>query len=1653
MIDIGVNTQQAQVAVSKLESEFNKLEKRTETLTQALGKSYLETQKLEKDFSTLQSSYAKLSAENTTLSAKVNVLTADMARLDLELKKTNADLAAQAAVTSKVTSATQGLSIAQKSLHDATRGVSGAFGSLWMTYGQILPLLTGFMAAASAVKVFKTGSEFEYINTMTSALSNGEVAVKDLNAELLKMKGLGRTPTELAEGVQSLVKAGRSASQALKEIQTVSMFSTIADNMSLDKAADELVRYHNVFKSTTTNMKGDSASLSDIADILTSAVHGSTAGFSDFNTALKYTLPLVSTAKFSFQEVSAAAMVFADSGLQGSIGTTAMRTALTNMITPTHAIKEALKSSGVEMEKFVDGDNIKSLGDMVNALKKVKEQMSAEQWLAFAKEGFGLRGSQLTALIDKTDEYGKHLQSLGDAAGGVEQKFKTLAATTKMRMEELGASFERAFITAFNGEKATAVISELDKLVNSSGFASSLQDIVTGAIGLSESFTKIAGVLLSVPTWVLEVGVVGAFLFGKTGKIAAAAIVGTAAAIEGLKTKIEDLYYASAPDAVDPRSKSPLEGYKKEAEELQARMDELTKNHSYSESTDKRLKYVFEQISNFEAASKSLTDVSNKAAGVLPKKTSGENSLVVTESQKETEKLAKLTAGLFEYSNNLDNRRLANRLENLETEKVSTMTFLDSIVGKEAEVAVAKRLYMQKYNNERVKIQEEDTDRLNKKTEAEKKSDEVEVNRRIALGDKIRKEYETFTAKELELENRLTSEIGITDDVKLARKIDNLDKEYEKTKSMIDAQFAYTGDVAKKEDDMDKAFHDNAIQRGDLLTSARIKQSTALKDFNDQIKEMSNEAGIGNVSELQTELDKIDKTIDSMKSKLKADGVVGKEFEKATKEAEALRIELKKIQEAKLGSNIFDGFIAGVKESQRQALTLGKIGAQLGETFSSELATTFKDIFKGKNENPYASNITSISDKIKDMQYQSLEGGQAQLEWLRKDYDATLQGAMEGNQEMFDDYMGNLDEYLAKAEETMSPEDFQETYAKTMEDLKALNEEFAGSTESTWDRISDSFGNMADRMLDKFLDMVAQMAAQDLINSVFSAFGGTAPAAGGGSGITGAAISTAVSTAGTVAAEYGGEAMDWIGSLWAADGGYIQAHQGGGKIVGGSGNADDVFLGMMGNTAAFGMGGEYIVNKKATAKFLPLLEDINSVGFASGGKADGNFGYTKTRDFDLNSVVSFAASHLAEMAITKATAAILGATGIGLVAAPLAKIAAVAFDIQETIMGWIDAQLGVVTSMTMAKEALADLTGDVFGLDEGFNDLSGMFSESIEGLDAFNGAITGVTLGTEEQFAALSESYAVHRDTIAAMTSELGINSSAFSTSTFSVGAFGATLDTSVAQVGGLVGALGQFSFATQETLATSAYSADLSLEGAVVSDAASMDAQAAAEAAEGWADAAHGWMEAAAAEHAAAQASFDANSAAVAAAQNEAQMAAGVAIGGWFSGMFSRDSQGNMGGGGGGGNGTTGSVGSDGMGHNGESGEASGWNTGGWLGYADGGWLGKFGSGWINQGSGTSDDVFLGYSDGGRTRNFGMGGEFVVNKRSAAKHSQQLEAINRDFANGGVVEDQSADMKLILEELKYIMLSVAKNSKKSSDALNRIEYVGIPTSTRSAVQ
>jgi len=89
-------------------------------------------------------------------------------------------------------------------------------------------------------------------------------------------------------------------------------------------------------------------------------------------------------------------------------------------------------------------------------------------------------------------------------------------------------------------------------------------------------------------------------------------------------------------------------------------------------------------------------------------------------------------------------------------------------------------------------------------------------------------------------------------------------------------------------------------------------------------------------------------------------------------------------------------------------------------------------------------------------------------------------------------------------------------------------------------------------------------------------------------------------------------------------------------------------------------------------------------------------------------------------------------------------------------------------------------------------------------------------------------------------------------------------------------------------------------------------------------------------------------------------------------------------------------------------------------------GWIERHPAGGvIREGSGATDDVLLGYTPG--LRHWGMGGEYVINPESTARHRELLDLINRDrgLATGGYLDRRYQEGSQIDWRLAADMLAI----------------------------
>src|SRR5574340_754130 len=174
-----------------------------------------------------------------------------------------------------------GYTAAQWDAHAALRGVAGAMGQLWMTYGALAPLLAGAAVGATIKAAMQSGMEFEHQLTFVKALGGESAeAVSRLGeaAKNLAKDGLFG-PVEIANGLRILAQAGLDANEALLAIPHTLDLATVGE-MKMEQAALTLAGVMNAFGKNVGDM-------GHIGDVFAKAAAVSQVSVTDMTEAMK----------------------------------------------------------------------------------------------------------------------------------------------------------------------------------------------------------------------------------------------------------------------------------------------------------------------------------------------------------------------------------------------------------------------------------------------------------------------------------------------------------------------------------------------------------------------------------------------------------------------------------------------------------------------------------------------------------------------------------------------------------------------------------------------------------------------------------------------------------------------------------------------------------------------------------------------------------------------------------------------------------------------------------------------------------------------------------------------------------------------------------------------------------------------------------------------------------------------------------------------------------------------------------------------------------------------------------------------------------------------------------------------------------------------
>jgi len=305
---------------------------------------------------------------------------------------------------------------------DSAGKQSKSFGDRLRNYMQyriiadtIMGLQQAFRSGMSAI--FEYDQALKDLQAITGA-TGLEVAQMGLKIKEVA-SGTKFSASEVAEGMRTIGQAGFSASEAIGTMQSVSDLATgtLSDMSTSVDLVTTAMRVFNI----------DASQSSRVSDVFANAVNKSKLTIDKLRTAMNYVGPIAKNAGVTFEEMSAAMMTLANSGIQASKIGTGLRRVFAELLSPSEKLQDAARNAGIALQEL--DPRTASLSDVFKNLKIVVSDAEV------AFNLFGKRGtSAVLALTDSNSQFDSLLNSVG--------KSGTAAAMAAVQIEGLGVSFK-----------------------------------------------------------------------------------------------------------------------------------------------------------------------------------------------------------------------------------------------------------------------------------------------------------------------------------------------------------------------------------------------------------------------------------------------------------------------------------------------------------------------------------------------------------------------------------------------------------------------------------------------------------------------------------------------------------------------------------------------------------------------------------------------------------------------------------------------------------------------------------------------------------------------------------------------------------------------------------------------------------------------------------------------------------------------------------------------------------------------------------------------------------------------------------------------------------------------------------------------------------
>lgn len=395
--------------------------------------------------------------------------------------------------------------------HSAARGLAGSLGSLWMTYGSLVPLLTGAAIGGVARSTFTVGKDVEYRLQMLQALGNAEATVNQL---MPAVHGSMKTPLEAAEGLQQLAQAGLSTHEALSVLTPTLQLATLGEMSVADAAL-----------ATTAALSTFNLGMHEavrVGDIFAKGASISNASVAEIAEAMKQAGSGAAAYGLSLEDTVAQVTALAQAGIKGSAAGTAVKNSMKELYAPTNKAAKVMKQIG--LETYDAEGKARGYMDILKDLKSVTAEMTDEHQNAMLGAMFNERSRRaIQIFLNDMERLEEMSKGLGDPNGYLAKANERLLDTVEGASNRFQSVIQQSYVRAFDTlrPQIRATIDEMERFAGSDGFIRGVEAIGQVFSGAASAISQHAGLIATLA------GVYGTL---KVAQMAFAGAMGVAAA-------------------------------------------------------------------------------------------------------------------------------------------------------------------------------------------------------------------------------------------------------------------------------------------------------------------------------------------------------------------------------------------------------------------------------------------------------------------------------------------------------------------------------------------------------------------------------------------------------------------------------------------------------------------------------------------------------------------------------------------------------------------------------------------------------------------------------------------------------------------------------------------------------------------------------------------------------------------------------------------------------------------------------------------------------------------------------------------------------------------------------------------------------------------